>query len=137
MDVAGTGELDGMEDLEEAENIGNGQNVQDELSPGNGTLQEETPSEEIPSEETPPDGLQSETLVQGESTSEMEPVITDSSYESSSFSISITTMCEHDTQIYIADVTVSDVSCLRTGLAGGVFGRNRSEERRVGKECRL
>lgn len=63
MDVAGTGELDGMEDLEEAENIGNGQNVQDELSPGNGTLQEETPSEEIPSEETPPDGLQSETLV--------------------------------------------------------------------------
>lgn len=127
MDVAGTGELDGMEDLEEAENIGNGQNVQYELSPGNGTLQEETPSEEIPSEETPPDGLQSETLVQGESTSEMEPVITDSSYESSSFSISITTMCEHDTQIYIADVTVSDVSCLRTGLAGGVFGRNIKE----------
>lgn len=34
-------------------------------------------------------------------------------------SINITTILQYDTQIYIADVTVSDVSSLRSGLAGG------------------
>lgn len=63
----------------------------------------------------------------GESPSVKEPVITDTSYESSRFSIAITTIREYDTQIYIADVTVSDVSCLRAGLAGGAFGRNIKE----------
>lgn len=109
-----------------------GETGQDEVSLGEGTSLEEIPSgeiqsEEIQSEKTPLDGFRPDALGQGESPSAAEPVITDTSYESGSFSIAITTMREYDTQIYIADVTVSDVSCLRTGLAGGAFGRNIKE----------
>lgn len=56
-----------------------------------------------------------------------EPVITDTSYESGKISISITTQRKYDTEIYIADVTIKDVSYLQAGLAGGAFGRNVSE----------
>lgn len=59
-----------------------------------------------------------------ESPSIIEPIITDTSYTSNHVSISITTMRKYNTQIYIADVIVSDISYLRAGLAGGVFGRN-------------
>lgn len=54
-------------------------------------------------------------------------VVTKNSYESEDIAINITTKCEYDTKIYIADVTVSDVSFLRAGLANGVFGRNIKE----------
>lgn len=54
-------------------------------------------------------------------------VVTKNSYESEDISINITTKYEYDTKIYIADVTVSDVSFLRAGLANGVFGRNIKE----------
>lgn len=54
-------------------------------------------------------------------------VVTKNSYESEDISINITTKYEYDTKIYIADVTVSDVSFLRAGLANSVFGRNIKE----------
>ena len=54
-------------------------------------------------------------------------VVTKNSYESEDISINITTKYEYDTKIYIADITVSDVSFLRAGLANGVFGRNIKE----------
>ena len=54
-------------------------------------------------------------------------VVTKNSYESEDISINNTTKYEYDTKIYIADVTVSDVSFLRAGLANGVFGRNIKE----------
>lgn len=54
-------------------------------------------------------------------------VVTKNSYESEDISINITTKYEYNTKIYIADVTVSDVSFLRAGLANGVFGRNIKE----------
>jgi exopolysaccharide biosynthesis protein len=54
-------------------------------------------------------------------------VVTKNSYESEDISINITTKYEYDTKIYSADVTVSDVSFLRAGLANGVFGRNIKE----------
>lgn len=54
-------------------------------------------------------------------------VVTKNSYESEDIAINITTKYEYDTKIYIADVTVSDVSFLRSGLANGVFGRNIKE----------
>lgn len=54
-------------------------------------------------------------------------VVTKNSYESEDIAINITTKYEYDTKIYIADVTVSDVSFLRAGLANGVFGRNIKE----------
>lgn len=132
MDVTDTGEPDGMTDMEDGESIGNEENAQEGISLGEGISPQENPSEEelsevIPSEGNPTDGLRTESLEQGESTSAAEPVITATSYESSDFSINITTIRKHDTQIYIADVTVSDVSYLRAGLAGGAFGRNIKE----------
>lgn len=54
-------------------------------------------------------------------------VVTKNSYESEDIAINITTKYEYYTKIYIADVTVSDVSFLRSGLANGVFGRNIKE----------
>lgn len=60
-------------------------------------------------------------------TAYVEPVITDSSYESPGISIVISTQRVLDTQVYIAEVTIEDVACLRTGLAEGVFGRNVKE----------
>lgn len=54
-------------------------------------------------------------------------VVTKNSYESEDIAINITTKYEYDTKIYIADVTLSDVSFLRAGLANGVFGRNIKE----------
>ena len=56
-----------------------------------------------------------------------EPVITNTSYESAGIAIFITTQRKYDTEIYIADVTIKDISYLRAGLAEGVFGRNVSE----------
>ena len=60
----------------------------------------------------------------GESSGSGTKIVTDNSYISDNISVTITTMREYDTQIYVADIVVSDVSYLRAGLAGGVFGRN-------------
>lgn len=56
-----------------------------------------------------------------------EAVITDSSYKDDQISISITTKRVENTTVYIADVQLADASSLKTGLAGGVFGRNVTE----------
>ncbi len=53
-----------------------------------------------------------------------EPVITDNSYEDGITSIQIRTMRTLDTTVYIADIELSDPSCLRTALAYNSFGRN-------------
>ena len=50
--------------------------------------------------------------------------VTDTSYESSAVSINITTLREYNTDIYVADVVIKDISYLHAGLANGVFGRN-------------
>ena len=62
-----------------------------------------------------------------ESEETAEPIITDTSYESAGISISITIQREYDTEIYIAEVIIKDISYLRAGLAGGAFGRNVKE----------
>ena len=56
--------------------------------------------------------------------SSVEPVITENSYEDGMTSIQIHTMRTHDTTVYIADIELSDPSCLRTALAYNSFGRN-------------
>lgn len=55
------------------------------------------------------------------------PVITENSYVSEEISIVISQVERYGTQVYVADVTVKDPSFLKTGLAGGVFGRNISD----------
>lgn len=56
-----------------------------------------------------------------------EPVITEDSYISDEISIVISQMERYGTQIYLADVVLKDPSYLKTGLAGGAFGRNIAE----------
>ena len=56
-----------------------------------------------------------------------EPVITDHSYDDGLITIKISTMRMLDTNIYIAEVEITDSACLRTGLAGNAFGRNLTE----------
>ena len=54
----------------------------------------------------------------------MEPVITENSYICKEFSIVLEEVRRNNTDIYVADIVLSDASYLRAGLAGGVFGRN-------------
>ena len=51
-------------------------------------------------------------------------VITSDSYEDSNIKIKISTIRAYESNVYIADIEVSEVSYLKTALAGDVFGRN-------------
>ena len=55
------------------------------------------------------------------------PITTDNSYYDGDVSIDISYMRTLDTDVYIADVSLSDPSRLRTALAGDAFGRNLTE----------
>ncbi|MFT4143205.1 MAG: phosphodiester glycosidase family protein [Mobilitalea sp.] len=50
--------------------------------------------------------------------------ITDHSYEDDNIKINISTIRAYESNVYIADIEVSDVSYLKTALADDVFGRN-------------
>jgi exopolysaccharide biosynthesis protein len=56
-----------------------------------------------------------------------EPVITDHSYQDANIQITIETIRAYDTDVYIADVVVSDVAYLKTALAENTYGRNIKE----------
>lgn len=56
--------------------------------------------------------------------SSSEPVITDTSYQDGNISITIEKLREYDSDIYVADITLSDASYLKTALAGNTYGRN-------------
>ena len=51
-------------------------------------------------------------------------VITETTYQDSNISITITTQRKYDTQVYIADVQVSSIEYLKTAFANGTYGRN-------------
>ncbi len=53
-----------------------------------------------------------------------EPVITETSYKSNNISITITTLRRYETQVYVADIVLKDISYLQTAVANGTFGRN-------------
>ena len=57
----------------------------------------------------------------------MDPVITENSYQDANIQIAIETIHEYDTDIYIADVIVSNVAYLKTALANNTYGRNIKE----------
>jgi len=57
----------------------------------------------------------------------VEPIITENSYQDANIQITIETIREYDTDIYIADVIVSDVAYLKTALANNTYGRNIKE----------
>jgi len=56
-----------------------------------------------------------------------DPAITDYSYQDSNIQITIETIREYNTDIYVADVVVSDVAYLKTALAKNTYGRNIKE----------
>lgn len=63
-------------------------------------------------------------------TSDLEPgesVISDNSYEDENIQISVETIQEYGTAVYIADVQLTDASLLKTALADDTFGRNIKE----------
>ncbi len=53
-----------------------------------------------------------------------EPVITQNSYISDNVNITISTIREYDTDIYIAEVQITESDSLQSGLAYGAFGNN-------------
>lgn len=56
--------------------------------------------------------------------SQSDPVITATSYSDANMQISIATVREYDTDIYIADVQVSSAAYLKCALAQNSYGRN-------------
>ncbi len=56
-----------------------------------------------------------------------EPIITENSYISDDISITIETLTRNNTQVYVADIVLTDASYLKAGLAEGTFGRNVSD----------
>ncbi len=60
-----------------------------------------------------------------------QPVITETSYADENIQITIDTIREFDTDIYIAEVVVADSSYLKTGLAENSFGTNVTEKTSV------
>ncbi len=60
-----------------------------------------------------------------------EPIITDTSYIDENTQITINTIREFDTEIYIAEIIVSDSSQLMAGLAENSFGTNVKEKTSV------
>jgi hypothetical protein len=51
-------------------------------------------------------------------------VITDKSYEDNNIKITIETVRKYNSNIYVADIQVSDASYLKTALANNSYGRN-------------
>lgn len=58
------------------------------------------------------------------STSPMEPVITDMSYQDENITVTLTEQRIYDTAVYIARVQLSDPSYLKTAFAKDSYGRN-------------
>lgn len=56
-----------------------------------------------------------------------EPVITDTSYSDDNIKITIETLKEYNTVIYIADIQLKDASYLKTAFAKNSYGRNIKE----------
>ncbi|MBC3898800.1 phosphodiester glycosidase family protein [Acetobacterium malicum] len=55
---------------------------------------------------------------------EVEPVVTETSYADEHIEISIETLQEYDSTIYVADIQISDASYLKTAFANSTYGRN-------------
>ncbi len=60
-----------------------------------------------------------------------EPIITETSYSDENIQVSISTIREYDTDIYIADIIISNSSYLMAGLAENSFGTNVNEKTSV------
>ncbi len=64
----------------------------------------------------------------GSTASSIAAVVSENSYSDDNISIKITTYREYDTDIYVADITLSDASYLKTAFAENTYGRNITEK---------
>jgi exopolysaccharide biosynthesis protein len=62
-----------------------------------------------------------------EPTAQSGAIVTENSYEDENITISIETVRKYDSNIYVADIQVSDPSYLKTALANNNYGRNITE----------
>ncbi|WP_139905971.1 phosphodiester glycosidase family protein [Clostridium thermarum] len=60
-----------------------------------------------------------------------EAVITDRTYEDENIKITIETYRKYDSNIYVADIQLSDAACLKTALANNTYGRNITQKTSV------
>jgi exopolysaccharide biosynthesis protein/glycosyltransferase involved in cell wall biosynthesis len=105
--------------LDESSSTSNSDSTVDEYSPSSNS---ESDLDESSSSSN------SDGALDGDSDSNSEaPVITDYSYQDSNIQVTIGTIREYNTDIYIADVVVSDVAYLKTALAENTYGRNIKE----------
>lgn len=56
-----------------------------------------------------------------------DPMVTENSYDDGNIRITIETLTVDGTQVYVADIQVTDASYLKTALAGSTYGRNIKE----------
>jgi len=61
---------------------------------------------------------------EAESAASAEAAVTDSTYEDGDTSVTITQYRESDTTVYVADITLSSASALKTALAQNTYGKN-------------
>jgi len=70
----------------------------------------------------------SDSTVSSETVSDLvEPIITDTSYQDANIQITIDIIRAYNTDIYVADVVVSDIAYLKTALAQNVYGKKVTE----------
>jgi exopolysaccharide biosynthesis protein len=73
------------------------------------------------------DSSESSSSSEESSTASSDPVVTDTTYSDGNISITITTERYENTNVYVADVTLSSAEYLKTALAQGTYGRNVTE----------
>jgi exopolysaccharide biosynthesis protein len=73
------------------------------------------------------DATTSQVTTLTENDTKINAVITEDTYDDGNIKISIDTVKQYNTTYYIADIQVSDVSYLKTALAGNTYGRNIKE----------
>lgn len=67
---------------------------------------------------------ESDTKSQDAAQSQSDAVVTDNSYQDDNIKITIETVQEYDSTVYIADIQVTDAAYLKTAFANSTYGRN-------------
>lgn len=69
-------------------------------------------------------GSTDSTFIENSASTSVTPVVTDTSYQDANIQITIEKIRQYNTDIYIADVVVSDIAYLKTALAQNTYGKN-------------
>ncbi len=95
-------------------------------STSSGSEQTETASSEVASPESASETVQTQSETET-SLTQSAAQVSETSYSDENIQITLSTIREYNTNIYIAEVTLSDASLLKTALARSAFGTNVTE----------